>query len=108
MEIPVNKEYEVSLQDVLDYASEVTKSHVEYEYISMRVRKDSIPIGGKLVEAYETDKEIIVIGEPEEEPADLDLWPEEKKNKWHAFAHNCDRMSCGNKHVLFRFRKEQK
>ena len=87
----------------MDYAREVTKSQVEYEYISMKVRKDSIPIGGKLVEAYETDKEIIVIGEPEEEPDDLDLWTEEKKNKWHAFAHNCNRMGCSGAHVLYRF-----
>lgn len=65
--------------------------NVQYETI--RVAKHTIPGGAKLVEAYETEQEIIVLGDP---PHSDD---EES-------GHNCDWMGCGTlSHVLYRFRK---
>ena len=76
-------------------------SDTDYEVI--RVRKDLIPKGGKLVEAYETEREIIVLGEPEHEPEDL---TEAQMETWYETAHNCDAMGCGTlTHVMFRFNK---
>ena len=47
-----------------------------------------IPDGAIFREAYETKKEVIVIGEPRDE------------------AHNCDEMGCSTlNHVLYRFPK---
>jgi transcriptional regulator with XRE-family HTH domain len=55
----------------------------------IRVRKDLIPDGATLVEAYLTDREIIVMGRP---PEDGD--------------HNCDAMGCGSiSHVLIRIQR---
>lgn len=50
-----------------------------------------IPKNAKLVECYETEKEIIVIGEPNDDDEN----------------HNCDFMGCSSiNHVLYRFSKE--
>jgi hypothetical protein len=68
---------------------------VEYEII--KVEKRSIPSGARLVEAYETERQIVVMGDPPHSyPATL---PEEMR-------HSCDRMGCGSgSHVLYRFYK---
>jgi hypothetical protein len=59
-----------------------------------------IPEGSELVEAYETEKEIIVCGQPEDEP-------EEHDDSWYETAHNCDQMGCGTwSHVIYRFDKQ--
>jgi len=78
------------------------KGTADEDYAVIRVQKDLIPRGGKLVEAYETEREIIVIGEPEHEP-------DEHDDSWYDTAHNCDAMGCGTlSHVLYRFGKNQK
>lgn len=60
----------------------------DFETIS--VLRSAIPKGAKLVEAYETEKEIIICGEPEENDE----------------SHNCDQMGCSSvSHVLYRFKK---
>lgn len=57
------------------------------EWAEVRVRKDLIPKGAKLVEAYLTEREVIVMGCPEEDDE----------------SHNCDAMGCGSlSHVLYR------
>ena len=54
----------------------------------IEIPDEFIPENAKLIEAYETDKEVIVIGEPE--------WVED---------HNCDQMGCGTlSHVIYRLR----
>ncbi len=52
------------------------------------IRQDTIRSGAKLVEAYETDEEIIVMGQPTEDDN-----------------HNCDAIGCGWGHVMWRFKK---
>ena len=57
------------------------------EWAEIRVRKDFIPKGAKLVEAYLTHREVIVMG-----------WPAEDDEN-----HNCDAMGCGTlSHVFYR------
>jgi hypothetical protein len=66
----------------------------KYEYIV--VEKDVIPDGARLVEAYETPKEIIICGYP---PVETDDTPDDKR-------HNCDEMGCTSlSHVLYRISK---
>lgn len=73
-----------------------TPSCFAFEYETVKVRKDLIPSGARLVEAYETQHEIIVCGDPPDEPEGT---PEEN---WH----NCDAMGCGSfSHVIHRFTK---
>jgi hypothetical protein len=84
------------------------------DYEVIRVPKDCIPEGARLVEAYETATEIVVCGDPPPEHADhcaltdyagdspgkCDCGFDEEK------AHNCDQMGCGTlSHVVYRFRK---
>lgn len=58
------------------------------EWAEIRVRKDFIPKGARLVEAYQTEREVIVMGHPAEGDE----------------SHNCDAMGCGSlSHVMFRF-----
>lgn len=58
------------------------------EWAEIRVRKDFIPKGATLVEAYLTDRELIVCGMPKENDE----------------SHNCDAMGCTTlSHVLYRF-----
>lgn len=72
-------------------------------YEIIRVPKVCIPQGAKLVEAYETETEIIVCGDPPSEPEGL---TEEQYSKWYETSHNCDAMGCGTfSHVLYRFKK---
>jgi len=53
-------------------------------YQTIRVDKRFIPEGGKLMEAYETETELIVIGDPTEK-------------------HDCDLMGCSSvSHVRYR------
>jgi hypothetical protein len=60
-------------------------------YSVIKVHNDFIPKNAKLVECYETDKEIIVCGDPKEDDEN----------------HNCDFMRCSSvSHVLYRFKKE--
>ena len=62
------------------------------EWCEIRVRKDLIPKGSVLVEAYLTEHEIIVMGSPEEDDED----------------HNCDALGCGTlQHVLHRLPLKQ-
>jgi hypothetical protein len=64
------------------------KTKTEYETIT--VPKFCIPKNAKLVEAYENENEIIVIG-------DIDSKDEN---------HNCDQMGCSSlNHVKYRFKK---
>jgi hypothetical protein len=57
------------------------------EWCEIRVRKDQIPKGAKLVEAYLTDREIVVVGEIAEGDE----------------SHNCDAMGCATlSHVTHR------
>ena len=61
------------------------------EWRIVRVRKDMIPQGATLVEAYKTDREIIVMGQP---PEGDELTED---------GHNCDAMGCGTlSHVIYR------
>ena len=70
----------------------------EDEWDTIRVPKNHIPRGARLIEAYETEREIIVLGEP----PDDEHKPEEEQ-------HNCDAMGCGSlSHVLYRFEKGTK
>ena len=63
------------------------------EHQTIIVEKRFIPKGAKLVEAYETDTEIVVLGFPDENDE----------------THNCDAMGCSTfSHVMYRFRKEVK
>jgi hypothetical protein len=79
----------------------MTMAESDYETIS--IRKDLIPKGGKLVEAYETANEIIVLGDPEDEPEGLS---ESAYNEWCERGHNCDAMGCPTiGHVMYRFVK---
>lgn len=62
----------------------------EQHYQVISVHNDDIPKGAKLVECYETEKEIIVVGSPQSDD------PE----------HNCDALGCSTlSHVLHRFDK---
>jgi hypothetical protein len=72
----------------------------EEDYEVIRIRKDCIPSGGRLVEAYETNTEIIVCGDPPSE------YPEgTPEDDWH----DCDAMGCGTlSHVIYRLRKPLK
>ncbi len=68
-------------------------------YETIRVRKDFIPTGAKLIEAYETETEIIICGTPEGEPENVD-------DDWYENSHNCDAMGCATlSHVIYRFTK---
>jgi hypothetical protein len=83
--IPVPKEIARQLAELIP-----REKSSDYETIS--IRKDFIPKNGKLVEAYETENEIIVIGEPKENDE----------------SHNCDWMGCSTlSHVLYRFSKNK-
>lgn len=64
------------------------------EYCVVRVPKRCIPKGAVLVEAYLTEREVIVMGDPPDE----DELTED--------GHNCDAMGCGSvgSHVLYRFK----
>jgi hypothetical protein len=68
----------------------------------LRLVPTGIPVGFKRVDAYESDTQIIVCGEPEEEPEGL---TEQEYSRWYETAHNCDAMGCGLSHVLYRFSK---
>ena len=60
------------------------------EWCEVRVRKDLIPKSAILVEAYLTDREVIVMGRP----------PESDDEET---GHNCDAMGCGTlSHVIYR------
>lgn len=55
------------------------------------VEKRGIPKGAKLIEAYETAREFVIMG-----------WPEPDDEN-----HNCDAMGCGTlSHVVARFPKD--
>jgi hypothetical protein len=76
--------------------SNIPNTFYRPEMVTISVPEDCIPAGGKLVEAYETEHEIIVCGDPPDEPEGK---PEED---WH----NCDAMGCGTlSHVIYRFTK---
>jgi hypothetical protein len=62
------------------------------EWAEIRVRKDYIPKGARLVEAYQTDREVIVMG-----------WPSQNDDDE---SHNCDAMGCGSagSHVMYRLK----
>jgi hypothetical protein len=65
-------------------------------YVIVRVPKDEIPEGARLVEAYETEKSIVVCGDP----------PEDDEDKPEELQHNCDEMGCCTmSHVIYRFPK---
>jgi hypothetical protein len=52
----------------------------------IKVEREFIPEGAELVEAYLTDKELIVIGEPPQDDS-----------------HDCDAMGCSTfSHVIYR------
>lgn len=73
------------------------------DYEIIKVWKELIPKSGKLVEAYETEHEIIVMGTPEDEPEGL---TKEQMDDWYEKSHNCDAMGCGSlSHVIYRFCK---
>lgn len=61
------------------------------EWAEIKVSKDLIPKGATLVEAYRTEREIIVMG-----------WPPESDDE--ETGHNCDAMGCGScgSHVIYR------
>ncbi len=63
------------------------------EWSEIRVRKDFIPKGAELVEAYLTDQELIVCGHVGEDDE----------------THNCDAMCCTTlSHVIYRFALPQR
>lgn len=69
----------------------VTGSEIPEEFFEIRVRKDLVPKGARLVEAYLTEREVIIMGCPPE-------------NEDEETGHNCDAMGCGSigGHVLHR------
>ena len=75
----------------------VTRRRLEdcARYEIIKVEKSSIPQGAVLIEAYETDKEYLIVGQPKNEEG----LPEEGR-------HNCDEMGCGCCHIIRRFSKE--
>ncbi|MCI0391859.1 MAG: hypothetical protein MOB07_24215 [Acidobacteria bacterium] len=76
---------------------------VKEDDVVIRVPRYCIPNGGHLVEAYETETEIIVCGDPPDEPENL---TEEQYAEWYETTHNCDAMGCGAlSHVIYRFNK---
>jgi hypothetical protein len=96
---PTNKPYTVddALRQIdatheREDAEAEAKEAAEWEVV--KVHKSCIPKGAKLVEAYETAIEVVVMGVP---PDDEHL-PEDKQ-------HNCDAMGCGFTHVIYRFNK---
>jgi hypothetical protein len=69
------------------YVPELHNVRDAVEWCEIRVRKDFVPKGARLIEAYVTDREIIVMGQPKEDDEN----------------HNCDAMGCGTlSHVLYR------
>ena len=80
-----------------------TIMNTQDNYETIRVRKDFIPNGAKLVEAYETATEIIVCGDPPDEPEGL---TDAEYREWYENSHNCDAMGCATlSHVIYRFTK---
>jgi len=66
------------------------------EVSTITVENYRIPKGAKLIEAYETKTEYVIMGDPSGEE-------EESPN-----AHNCDLMGCGSLgHVVARFKKHE-
>lgn len=77
-----------SLQAENAFFRDISKKREEYEIVM--AAKDQIPDGCHLVECYETEKNYVVIGNPE---------PNDE-------AHNCDFMGCSTlSHVIARFPK---
>jgi hypothetical protein len=67
------------------------------EYATIKIPLDCIPKGARLIEAYESEKEIVVCGDPPSEYPEGT--PEDDQ-------HNCDAMGCATlSHVIYRFRK---
>ena len=61
---------------------------IEPEFTKIEVPTNMIPKSGKLVEAYLTEKEVIICGFPDEDDE----------------THNCDQMGCSTlSHVMHRF-----
>jgi hypothetical protein len=80
------------------------KIHPYYgEMEEISVPKRCIPEGAKLVEAYETETEIVVCGQPQPEPEGL---TQEQYIEYYETSHNCDQMGCTTvSHVIYRFKK---
>ncbi len=90
-------------QVILTAIVEKLPVNTQEKYETIRVLKDFIPVGAKLVEAYETETEIIVCGVPPDEPEDL---TDGEYRKWYETSHNCDAMGCSSlSHVIYRFSK---
>ncbi len=69
------------------YVPELHNVRDAEEWCEIRVRKDWIPKGARLVEAYLTEREVIICGSPKEDDE----------------SHNCDAMGCTTlSHVLYR------
>lgn len=67
------------------------------DYQTIKVPKRFIPEGAKLIEAYLTGTEVIVMGDPPDE-----------ETVGEESAHNCDAMGCGSlSHVIYRFRLDE-
>lgn len=86
----------VNLDKMIEYARSRNASHdqeqEDREFATIRVPRDMIPVGARLVEAYETETEIIVLG-----------WPKDGDD-----SHNCDAMGCSSvSHVMHRIEKER-
>jgi hypothetical protein len=83
------------LEGIIAEMKQDYKTYVEnHEVIS--VHKRAIPANSHLVEAYETDTEIVVCGEP----------PNENEGEYPA-DHDCDFMGCASlSHVVYRFDKK--
>lgn len=86
-------EYASLLDLFADCAERMEEDRERYEII--KVEKSTIPQGAVLIEAYETDKEYLIVGQPKNEEG----LPEEGR-------HNCDEMGCGCCHIIRRFSKE--
>jgi hypothetical protein len=83
--------------------SDIPNTFYHPEFAIVRVRADLIPKGARLVEAYETDTEIIVCGDPPPEPEGL---TEAEYAVYCETSHNCDAMGCATlSHVIYRFSK---
>ena len=68
------------------------------DYAYIKIAKCRIPEGVKLIEAYETEHEYILLGDP----CDTD---DENDPRYH----NCDALGCGSAdgHIVARYRKPE-
>ncbi|MEO5366962.1 MAG: hypothetical protein H7831_11575 [Magnetococcus sp. WYHC-3] len=86
-------EYAATLELLAEQAKCMEEEKEKFSII--KVSKGQIPTGARLIEAYETEREYIILGTP---PDESSLSAEE---------HNCDAMGCSFSHVVARIPKKE-